>query len=230
VLDLGSGTGRLTAELHAALGARRTIGIELSPAMLSAAESYAADGLTFETGDISAYEPVSPVDLVFSNAALQWVPDHRDVLSRWTAMLRPAGELAVQVPANADHPSHLIAAAVAREAPFVDAFDGAPPEDPVRSVLSPQEYAEVLYGLGYVDQHVRLQVYAMVMPATESIVDWMRGTSLTRFSSVLSEELFEQFLARYRERLLDELGRRAPYLYTYKRILMWGRRPDAGDG
>src|SRR4051812_10518365 len=108
VLDLGCGTGALTRELHEALGAAETVGIDSSPAMLADAEAHAGGGLRFEPGDLAALTVDGPVDVVFSNAALHWVPDHEAVLADWTARLAPGGQLAVQVPANVDHPSHRI--------------------------------------------------------------------------------------------------------------------------
>ena len=86
------------------------------------AEPRAGDGLRFVAGDLATPPVDGPVDLIFSNAALHWVPDHAEVLARWAALLGPHGELAVQVPANLDHPSHRIISELATEAPFVDAI------------------------------------------------------------------------------------------------------------
>jgi trans-aconitate 2-methyltransferase len=94
------------------------------------------------------------------------------------------------------------------------------------NVLAPERYAELLYELGYEQQHVRLQVYPHVLESTASVVDWVSGTTLTRFRSRLSPERYDEFVARYRTRLLEVLGDRSPYLYAFKRILMWGRLPS----
>src|SRR6185436_1724698 len=72
VVDLGCGTGELTADLHRRLKARRTIGIDQSQAMLERAGKNAADGLSFERGDLNTWSPPYAPDLIFSNAALQW--------------------------------------------------------------------------------------------------------------------------------------------------------------
>src|ERR671917_284386 len=80
VVDLGCGTGELTRELHRQLAARETIGIDNSPAMLAKSAPFAGDRLRFEPGDIGAFESEGDYDLVFSNAALQWVPDHEPLL------------------------------------------------------------------------------------------------------------------------------------------------------
>ncbi len=149
------------------------------------------------------------------------------MLWRWTAALRAGGQLAVQVPANADHASHQVIDEVAHQEPFLEALGGTAPADPVAvNVLPPECYAELLYSLGYEQQHVRLQVYPHVLASSAAVVDWVSGTTLTRFRSRLSPELYEEFVARYRARLLQVLGDRSPYLYAFKRILMWARLPS----
>ncbi|MDF3043467.1 MAG: methyltransferase protein, partial [Thermomicrobiales bacterium] len=100
VVDLGCGTGELTRELHRRLSARETIGVDNSPAMLAKSSAFAGDGLRFEQKDIAAFASEGDFDLVFSNAALQWVPDHEPLFRRLTAALTQRGQLAVQMPAN----------------------------------------------------------------------------------------------------------------------------------
>ena len=225
VVDLGCGSGELTALLAERTGATDTVGIDRSAAMLTEAQAHERPGLRFEEGDLAKWgDPADPVDLVFANAALQWVPDHAAVLERWAGALRPGGQLAVQVPANVDHPSHRLSAEVATEEPFRSALGGTPPPDPVLDVLAPEQYAELLYCLGFVEQHVRLQVYGHVLASTTEVVEWVKGTSLTRFQRLLSPALFDAFVDRYRNRLLDELGSHTPYFYAFKRILFWARR------
>src|SRR5262249_6763112 len=104
VVDLGCGDGRLTAALHDRVGARVTTGIDSSDRMLERAAAHATSDVHFRAGDLAAWRDES-VDIVFSNAALQWVPDHAGVLARWRGSLTPGGQLAVQIPTNADHPS-----------------------------------------------------------------------------------------------------------------------------
>jgi trans-aconitate 2-methyltransferase len=217
-VDLGCGSGELTVELHEHLRTASTVGIDSSPAMLSRAP--AATGVRFEVADIRTYAPPAPVDVVFANASLQWVPDHEHLLGRLTSMLRAGGELAVQVPCNHDHPSHTVAVEVAAE------LLADPPPDPVAAnVLAPERYAEVLHDLGFVDQRVRMHVYGHVLASTAEVVEWTKGTSLTRFKPALGDEGFDELVARYRERLVAVLGDRRPYFYAFKRILFCARLP-----
>jgi trans-aconitate 2-methyltransferase len=223
--DLGCGTGDLTAALAGRLGVGDMTGSDTSPAMLARARQHEGPGLRFEERDLARWTSDADHDLVFANASLQWVPDHPGVLARWWAALRPGGHLAVQVPANADHASHRVAAEVANTDPFRAAMGGSPPPDRVAvNVLAPEQYAILLDHLGARAQHVRLQVYGHVLASTGDVVEWVKGTSLTRIFNALPAELHDEYVAAYRRRLVAELGDRSPYFYPFKRILLWGRK------
>jgi len=222
-VDLGCGTGELTVLAADRLGAGTMVGVDNSAAMLAEAVPRTRADVSFENGDIGGWTG-SGYDLVLANAALQWVPDHAAVLARWTEALAPGGQIAVQVPTNADHPSHWIAAAVAEDPAFAADFPDGPPPDPVAdNVLRPEEYAELLHSLGFDRQVVRLQVYGHVLPSTEGVVEWVSGTTLTRVKKVLPDDRYRAFVDEYRRRLVAALGEHEPYFYAFKRILMWGR-------
>ena len=115
------------------------------------------------------------------------------MIGAWTRSLRPGGQLALQVPANADHPAHLVAAELAAE------LLAEPPADPVaRNVLAPEEYALVLDDLGFGEQQVRLQVYVHHLPSTAGVVEWVKGTTLTRFKESFGPEGWQRFVELYR--------------------------------
>lgn len=195
------------------------LGVDSSSAMIGAATAHTTDRITFTQGDIATWEQPGSFDVVFANASMQWVPDHAGVLARWVNSLGPAGQLAVQVPANADHPSHVLAGELAKE--LLD----DPPHDAVgENVLAPERYAQILDELGFEEQHVRLQVYAHRMASTADVVEWVKGTTLTRFKEPLGEAGWEHFVDLYRIRLLAELGDHSPFFYPFKRILMWAHR------
>ena len=231
VVDLGCGTGELTAALVARLGATEVLGLDNAETMLAEARGRAGGTLRFDHADIATFHEPGAWDVLLSNAALQWLPDHAAVLARWVASLRPGGQLAVQVPANADHATHLLADELAHEEPFRSAFAaGRPPPDAVAAnVLAPERYAALLHGLGLREPQVRLQVYCHLLDGPEQAVEWVKGTTLNRFKAALPEALFAAFLDRYRARLLARLAQEAgaeegrPYLYPFKRILMWGQ-------
>jgi trans-aconitate 2-methyltransferase len=150
------------------------------------------------------------------------VPGHPSLFRRLHDLLVPGGELAVQMPANFDHPAHLIAAQVAAEEPFTEPLGGYVRVSPV---LPPEAYAALLHELGFAEQHVRLQVYGHVLDSAMEVVEWTRGTLLTDYEARMPAAVFGAFLERYRERLLRAIGDRRPYFYTFKRILMRALRP-----
>ena len=221
VVDLGCGTGRLTHYLHRTLQARDTLGIDSSESMLAESVRLTTPGLHFQQQDVGTWIPTSAFDLIFSNAALQWVDlDHETLLTRLTAALAPAGQLAVQVPANYDHPSHTVATEIARTPPFRDALGGY--AHSADRVLAPDAYAALLARLGYREQRVRLEVYGHWLAEASDVVRWVEGTLLTAYARRLAPSLFDDFRARYRTALLERLGPSRPHFFPFKRILLWG--------
>jgi trans-aconitate 2-methyltransferase len=168
------------------------------------AKAPSAPGLSFRNQSIESLDEKG-FDLIFSNAALHWVADHENVFRH---LARLGNQIAVQMPANDDHPSHVVAAEVAREIGM---------ESKPVHVLAPEHYSQLFYELGFQRQHVRLQVYGHVLPSTEDVIEWVRGTLLTYY------EHDPRFLPLYRQRLLARIGRQQPYFYTYKRLLLLGQ-------
>jgi trans-aconitate 2-methyltransferase len=222
VIDLGCGSGEITALLHARSGAAATLGIDSSPAMLDDAAARAGGGVRFERSDIAdSIHLAAPGawDVVFANASLQWLTDHRALFTRLRDALAADGQLAVQMPANFDHPTHTIADSIGRDF-------GMEPLHRFEDVLQPEAYATLLHELGFGSQHVRLQVYLHALPRTDAVIEWVEGSLLTYYRRALGDR-FAGFTARYRDELLTTLGDPAgsqPYAFVFKRLLMWARR------
>lgn len=210
VVDLGCGTGEWTRELHDHLDAGETLGIDSSDAMLAKAAAFASERVRFARAEVESFAPGRKFDLVFSNAALHWVADHERLVPRLAELVADGGQLAVQMPANEGHASHVVAGEVAREF-------GADMRQ--SEVLAPERYAELLHRAGFVEQHVRVQIYGHLLPSSADVVEWVKGSLLTDYERRLGAERFPAFLARYRERLLEVLGDVRPFFYTYKRVL-----------
>jgi trans-aconitate 2-methyltransferase len=220
VVDLGCGPGELTIELHRHVDAAETIGVDSSPAMIADArrrlEDVPTPGVTFELGTIEAWQPRDPFDVVFANASLHWVPDHDALLPRLIGALASDGQLAFQVPATHDHPSHTLARELGDDWGLVTRGGAV-------TVLAPEHYAEILHRSGLVDIDVRLQVYGFELPSGADVAEWTKGTLLTGYRAQLDEPAYDEFEHEYRERLTASLGA-GPYYYAFKRILAYARR------
>ena len=220
ILDLGCGTGKLSAELHRQLEASQTLGIDSSPAMLQHAKTLTAPGLTFCEANIADYNEQG-FDLIFSHAALHWLGDHDALLQRFYGMLKPGGQLAIQIPANDDYPTHQVSADLAREAQFKNALDGYVQG---YGTLDPARYAQRLAGLGFKEQHVRLEVYGHWLESRDDVFEWVRGSHLSDYEKRLPAPLFDRFLKSYRGRLVNALPDKKPFFFPFKRILLWAKR------
>lgn len=222
VVDLGCGDGRLTSALHSHLGASKTLGIDSAPRMLESAAAHADGSITFARGDIADWCAPPSFDIIFANASLQWVADHRRVMSSLKQALVSGGQLALQVPSNSDHPIYQLANQLGRE--WLGNYS---PEDTVAmNVLKPEEYSELLQSLGFPRHRVRLVVYGHQLSSTAQTVEWVKGTSLNRFKAVLNEADYQKFVEQYLQLVIRELGDRSPYFFTFKRILMWASLSD----
>ena len=216
-VDLGCGTGELTRQLHERLGCRETLAFDRSAKMLEKSAAFAAPGLRFEKGTVESFVPDGPFDLVFSNAALHFVEGHEELWPRLAALLAPGGQMAVHLPANQDHPTHVTAREVAREEPFAEALGGYVLPN---NLLPVEAYATLFHRLGFSRQSVKLVVYGHLLESPESVVEWVKGSILTEYQSRLVPRLYEQFLETYRRRLLPRLAYEQPYFFTFKRVLM----------
>jgi trans-aconitate 2-methyltransferase len=215
VIDLGCGTGELTRRLADALPESRVLGIDSSAKMLEKAAAQARPGLSFEQGSIEQAD--GQWDLVFSHAALHWVENHEQLIPRLMAMLAPGGQLALQMPANHRHPSHLCVVDTAREEPFLGALAGWTRQSPMLDI---DRYAQLLFDAGAQEQCVLEKVYPHVLEHADAVAEWTAGTTLVPYRERLPAALHEPFLARYREKL-RQLWPTGPVFYGFRRILLW---------
>ncbi|MBB5232913.1 methyltransferase domain-containing protein [Deinococcus budaensis] len=222
VVDLGCGTGEPTRRLAERFTAAQVLGLDISAEMLGRADAAGLPNLRFERGDILGL--TGGYDLIFSNAALQWLPDHPALLGRLWEQLRPGGVLAVQVPANHDHDSHRLLTETAGEfAAELGGFTRFGTAQGASPVLTPAAYAERLDELGAVEVTALSKVYPVVLPGAEGVLDWTRGTALVPYLSRLGAGDGERFTAAYLARLRERWpGERVYYAFT--RVLFTARR------
>ena len=222
VVDLGCGTGELTAELHSFLKTSETVGIDSSDSMLAKAQAFAGAGLSFRKQAIETFTDAQKFDVVFSNAALQWCGDHPALIARLKLALKPHGQLAVQMPMNHDYPTHLIAYELSHEEPWASLLGAENYEKPL-SMLSVEQYASLLFKLGFREQKVSVKVYGHELESREGVIEWVRGSLLTYFESRLSPENYQAFVTEFTRRLFVILPDEQPFFYPFKRLLMWAR-------
>lgn len=202
VVDLGCGPGTGTVRLLDRWPAAEVIGVDQSAEMLERAATLAMPGrLRFERGDVRTWSPAGPVDVVVSNATLQWVPGHLDLLPTFLGWLRPGGSLAVQMPANFDQPSHTLLDELARSTRWAPVVGHLVRPHPV---ADPGTYLRVLRAAD-ADADVWETTYLHVLRGPDAVLGWMRGTGLRPFVSALADgttaEEGQAFLDTYAELL-----------------------------
>jgi trans-aconitate 2-methyltransferase len=189
VVDLGCGDGSLTATLADRWPAASVLGIDSSEEMLASAAARKTERLSFTLARIQDWRPTAPIDVLVSNAALQWVPEHMSLLPRFVSALAPSGWLAIQVPGNFEAPSHALLRTLCKSARWSDRL-GAAGRWP--STPSPREYVRELAGLGCAVDAWET-TYAQVLHGADAVLMWMRGTALRPVYARLSAEEAAEF-------------------------------------
>ncbi|HEY4025097.1 MAG TPA: trans-aconitate 2-methyltransferase [Candidatus Dormibacteraeota bacterium] len=200
VVDLGCGTGALTATLAERWPEAQVEGLDSSAEMIAEAARRTIPGrLHFALGDLREWRPDAALDVVVSNAALQWVQDHVSLLEGWVEALAPGGWLAFQVPGNDRSPSHVLLDEL-REAPrWRDRLREAAPGP---RVLEPAEYLACLTGLGCVVDAWET-TYLHVLRGADPVLEWVKGTALRPVLTTLDPGEQREFLAEYATRLRE---------------------------
>lgn len=211
VLDVGCGTGNLTEKLKAEFQADTVTGLDPSPTMLAKARA-TTTGVTYIESRFEAFPESTTYDLILSNAAVQWMPDHPQVFAKLKRLMKPGGALLVQMPHNYGEPSHQFAMEEIAKFPEVNAAEA-------HSVESLTHYAKILFDLGFSEIDVREKVYLHPMERATQIADWTRGTFLTEFEKQMTSERFQDFVSRYEKRLTAHYGP-GPCVFLFRRFLL----------
>jgi trans-aconitate 2-methyltransferase len=231
VVDLGCGDGPLTLSLTQRWPSARVVGVDSSPQMLEAARGYDGQGrVEWVEAAAEQWDPDSvgaPIDVLVSNAALQWVPGHLDLFPRWVGALAPEGWFALQVPGNFGAPSHALMRDVAARQPR--AAELASVLARVNNIATPHAYLNALSGLG-LEPDVWETTYQHVLDPEgrqrSPVLEWVRGTGLRPALDVLADESERQaFLDEYTE-ALDAAYPREPHgvVLGFRRIFAVGHR------
>jgi trans-aconitate 2-methyltransferase len=228
IYDLGCGPGNSTELLVERFPGATVVGTDNSEAMLASARKR-LPACQFELSDIAQWQPPAesdPPDLIYANAALQWVPDHETLLPRLFASLAPGGVLAIQMPDNRDEPTHRLMREVATLDPWASTIGNAAM---VRTkILALNAYYDLL-ARDTADVDVWRTAYQHPMDTPAAIVEWVRGTGLRPFVDPLPPAYREGFLAEYERRIalayLPRSDRRL--LLAFPRLFIVARRRAA---
>jgi trans-aconitate 2-methyltransferase len=199
VADLGCGPGNLTRTLTDRWPAAQVLGIDISPEMLEQAWPLAIPGrLSFMQADIASWWPDKPVDLIVSNAALQWVNNHESLLVRLVNMLAPGGILAVQIPYHFENPAHLAIEETKADPRWRQALQGVGLHQ--QSVMPLLWYVERLHGMGLAIDAWQT-TFIHVLSGENPVLEWFKGTALRPLLKVLDRQARAEFLHELGDRL-----------------------------
>ena len=229
VVDLGCGPGNSTELLVQRFAAAQIVGMDNSDAMLASARQR-LPGVRFEQGDIATWTPDAArsgaPDLIYANAALQWVPDHETLIPRLFAALAPGGVLAIQMPENRQEPTHRLMRELAAQAPWAEVIGDA---DGLRTeLLDIGSYYDLLAKqAAQIDVWHTVYQHPMASPA--AIVEWLRGTGLRPFVERLPPALQASYLAEYERRIAQAYPPRADgrRLLAFPRLFIVAQREPA---
>jgi trans-aconitate 2-methyltransferase len=220
VVDLGCGTGNVTALLRQRWPGARVTGVDASPAMLDRARASDPE-VDWQQADVATWASPAPVDVLFSNATLHWIDDHARLFPRLVSLVAPDGALAVQMPRNFGEPSHTSIHDVAREGPWRDRLD---------ALIRPEPTKPPAYYWDLLTPRVRAldvweTVYTQALTGDNPVADFVKGSWLKPFLDALDAEERAAFEAAYRARVARAYPPRADgtTLFPFRRLFIVAR-------
>ncbi|MCX8555816.1 trans-aconitate 2-methyltransferase [Mycolicibacterium mucogenicum] len=201
VADVGCGPGNLTVTLSERWPDAVIEAVDNSPEMVEAARARGVDARVVAAAD---WSPAPDTDVMVSNAVLQWVPEHRELLRRWVTQLPKGAWLAFQVPGNFDSPSHQAVREVARYPEFAEALADIRFRE-TNVVDDPAGYAALLTAAGCTVDAWET-TYLHQLTGETPVLDWITGTALTDVRSRLTDDAWE----RYRQAIIPLLAQAYP--------------------
>jgi trans-aconitate 2-methyltransferase len=217
VVDLGCGAGNVTAILRERFPGADVLGIDGSASMLENARA-TVPRCRFEQGDFFQWEPEQPVDLLYSNAALQWVDQHDTLFPRLLGFVKPGGVFAVQMPAMHDTPLRTAPNELANAAPWAEHLRGV---SSAPGILSAETYWDLLRPR-VASLDIWQTTYLHALSGEHAVMEWASGSSLRAFLDRLPGELKEPFRQAYSEAVRPHYVRRADgtTLLPFQRLFM----------
>jgi trans-aconitate 2-methyltransferase len=220
VVDLGCGPGQLTASLADRWPAAQIVGLDSSPEMIKQAMKFAGPRVSFLVQDLRAWQPETPVDVIISNATLQWVPGHRELLPLLISALSPKGWLAFQVPGNFDEPSHRLLRQLAADPRYAPLLTDLAWPDSANAAAYLDDLAELGCSVDGWET-----TYLHVLSGPNPVFRWISGTGARPVLQALPDDQRAEFVAEYQQ-LLDEAYPSRPYgtVLPFRRIFVVAHR------
>jgi trans-aconitate 2-methyltransferase len=220
VVDLGCGTGNVTALLRARWPAARLSGVDSSPSMLARARA-SDPSVDWREADVATWAPPSPVDVLFSNATLHWIDDHAALFPRLVTLVAGGGTLAVQMPRNFGEPSHTSIYEVVRETRSRERLEKLIRREPTR----PPDYYWDLLRPHVSALDVWETVYTQALTGEHPVADFVKGSWLKPFLDALDADERPAFEDAYRARVARAYRPRADgtTLFPFRRLFIVAR-------
>lgn len=222
IIDLGCGTGNVTKLLKQRWPDAQVIGIDNSAAMLMTARQKAPE-VEFHEADLATWQTATPVDLIYSNAALQWLDRHDSLFPNLMQQISPGGVFAIQMPRNHNAPSHMGINMSIAAGPWVDKLNAV---RSIRPVGDPSFYYDLLQPHA-TNLDIWESEFLQILEGNDPVVEWTKGTALRPYLDALNKDEQEGFLKDYRQRMRAAYPPRADgrTLFPFKRLFMLGHRP-----
>jgi trans-aconitate 2-methyltransferase len=216
IIDLGCGTGELTAVLAERFSVNKVLGIDTSAEMLAKAPQ--ANNLSFQLKSIEEQaEQPETWDLIVANASLQWADDHWDLFPKIISKLNKNGQLAIQLPSQTENLLNKILLELVQEPPLREALNGWARLSPV---LSLDEYTDMFFKNGADNMILYQKVYPIIAQSSEELFEFISGSALVPYMERLNEPIKTQFVAAFKERISRQFPT-SPSVYAFKRMILY---------
>ena len=224
IADLGCGPGNLTAHLSRRWSESTVIGVDNSPEMLEKAKPLSKQNLGFELADLTTWQPRERQDVIVSNAALQWVPNHETLFPHLASLLEPDGWLAVQMPNNFEQDSHVVINQICSSARWNTQL--AHLDSALRHAKPLEWYIAILSSLSFQVDAWETN-YQHILPGENAVLEWVKGTALRPMLAVLEPDDQHEFLEECRTQLLEAYPQKSfGTLLPFKRVFFVAHKPS----
>lgn len=217
IIDLGCGTGELTRMLTDKLPDAKVLGIDSSLEMLNETKAFTNASLSFKQIGIEEQLMTNQKwDLIFSNAAIQWVDNHQEIFPKIITLLNPNGQLAIQIPSQTENALNQLLNELVQEQPYkahLKAYHHISP------VLKTDAYAQILFECGAKSMTVFEKIYPIIGQSFIDLYDFISGSALPPYLERLQGEVKENFIVEYKRRI-NLAFPKSPTLYPFKRIII----------